>query len=196
MQDYGVSIDEIRYDDSILNRFRGERDPNDKKHARTFIFKRDPRNINKVYFYHPEIKRYFPIPYRNLSNPSMSLWELKAVRRRLKELNINRIESEETIFRALEELRGIVDTAKTTTKKVRREFERNRRMAANQGAIPGPTPARNTQQAAAAPEKHLGASPAPNTVIRSIEPVKISGSSDPPQSNKRFDVYKVKRIKH
>jgi putative transposase len=140
IQDYGVSIDEIRYDDSVLSQFRGARDLKNRKLARQFVFKRDPRNINKIYFYHPEIKRYFPIPYKNLSNPAMSLWELRAVRQRLKEQNINRIDNEEIIFRALEEMRGIISTGKEITKKMRREFERNRRLAKSQGAMPGPEP--------------------------------------------------------
>lgn len=68
----------------------------------------------------------------------MSLWELRAVRRRLKEQNINRIDNEEIIFRALEEMRNIISTGKEITKKVQREFERNRRLAKSQGAMPGP----------------------------------------------------------
>jgi putative transposase len=36
-----------------------------------------------VSFHAPELHQYFAMPYRRLDAPSMSLWELRAVRRKL-----------------------------------------------------------------------------------------------------------------
>lgn len=193
VQDYGVSIEEIRYDDSILNRYRGARNPKNSRLAQTFTFKRDPRNINRIYFYHPDFKQYFPIPYRNLSNPSMSLWELKAVRKRLKEQNVNRIDSEEVIFRALEEMRGIITVGKDLTKKVRRELERNQRLAKSQGAMPGPEPAYipSAPMPEKSPKQSSKTEPGgktPSKVIPPNQSVQIPKDMD-------FGVYKIKKNK-
>ena len=47
--------------------------------------RRDPRDISVVFFYDPELKQYFNIPYRETSRPAISLWEWREAQRRLKE---------------------------------------------------------------------------------------------------------------
>jgi len=128
IQDYGVAVDEIRYDDAILNIFRGARDPKNRRLAREFIFKRDPANINKLFFYHPDLQQYFPIPYRNRSRPDMSLWELRRVRNYLRSKNINRIDNEDIIFKAHDEIREMDKNAKHLTKQAKKEVERKIRL--------------------------------------------------------------------
>ncbi len=123
----GVQIDEIHYYDPVLNQFINDKDLKNKRLARKFVFKRDPRNISKIYFYHPDLRQYFEVPYRNLSNPPMSLWELKEVRRRLAEEGVEKIENETQIFDALLRMRQIVDSAKEKTRHARREYERQKR---------------------------------------------------------------------
>lgn len=85
VQPYGIVIDEIHYFSDSLRPWIQAKDPADAKHKRKFVVRRDPRDISVVYFYDPELNEYFEIPYRDTSHPSMSVWELREVRRRLRE---------------------------------------------------------------------------------------------------------------
>lgn len=84
IQEYGVLIDNIYYYADVLRNWIHARDPNNSKLKRKFIFSRDPRDISVVYFFDPELKIYYPIPYRNISHPPISLWELNSI---IKDLN-------------------------------------------------------------------------------------------------------------
>ena len=55
------------------------------KRKRKFIVRRDPRDISVVYFFDPELTQYYAIPYRQMLHPAVSVWELREVRRTLKE---------------------------------------------------------------------------------------------------------------
>ncbi|MDA1060554.1 MAG: Mu transposase C-terminal domain-containing protein, partial [bacterium] len=79
IQEYGVLIDNIYYYADILRLWIHARDPNKPKQKRKFIFVRDPRDISVVYFLDPDLQKYYPVPYRNISHPPMSIWELNAV---------------------------------------------------------------------------------------------------------------------
>jgi len=57
-----------------------------------------------VFFFDPGLKQYFPIPYRRLAGPSMSLWELREVRRQLKAEGRNSLD-EAALFAGYERLR-------------------------------------------------------------------------------------------
>lgn len=125
IQQFGVEIDFVRYYDSVLNPYIGSKDPNNEKRARKFIFKRNPRSIGKIYFYHPDLKQYFEIPYRNLRNPDANIREYNAAKKKLKESGV-KVENEDQIFGALNEMRNIRDNAIDLTKKARREIQRQR----------------------------------------------------------------------
>ncbi len=120
IQREGVSLDGIKYFHDTLRRWINSTD--EKGIKRKFIFKRDPRNINKLYFYDPELKDHFTIPYRTLSHPSISAWELKAINRYLHEQRINRVD-EHAIFQAYEKRKRIEQDSVEKSKKARREYE-------------------------------------------------------------------------
>jgi putative transposase len=61
--------------------------------------RRDPRDISVVHFFDPELRQYFSIPYRDTSHPTISVWELREVRRRLKEQGKETM-NEDVVFRA------------------------------------------------------------------------------------------------
>lgn len=128
IQPSGVTIDHIDYHDPVVDRWIGARDTKNKRLARKFIFRRDPRNIAFTWFWDPDIKRYFKIPYRNIHRPAISLWELRAVKRFLAERTKNEID-EELIFDALNAMKRIEEESRVLTKKQRREQERQRRHA-------------------------------------------------------------------
>lgn len=127
VQPYGIVIDEIQYYDDVLKPWISATDPSDTsgKRKRKFIVRRDPRDISRVYFYDPELKQYFEISYRNTAHPPMSVWELREVRRRLKEEGQKAV-NEDLIFDAYHRLRALEAEAVQETKKARRASQRRR----------------------------------------------------------------------
>ena len=106
VQQYGAQWDVIQYSADVLRRWVGSRDPQAPTRARRFMFKRDPRDISALFFKDPETDRYFRIPYRNLANPHISVWELRRVRKYLRDQN-RKVVDEETIMSARDEMRAV-----------------------------------------------------------------------------------------
>jgi len=125
IQDYGIKIDHIRYNSGVLSRFKHDRDPNNPKRKIKFIFKRDPRDISVVYFYDPELKEYFRVPYRDTSFPSISIWEHRKILRHLKALGEKDVD-EKLIFETNEKMHEVRERAAEKTKTARRDMERRR----------------------------------------------------------------------
>jgi len=123
IQTYGVVIDEIHYYHDVLRRFVNAKDPDNQHLKRQFVFKRDPRDISVIYFYDPELKEYYSIPYRDISHPALSLWELREVRRQLEKEGRENVD-ERLIFDAYERMRQQEEKAMRDTKKVRRARQR------------------------------------------------------------------------
>lgn len=124
VQKYGVVLDEIHYYQQVLSPWIGALQPGTGR-KRKFLFKRDPRDISMLYFYDPELKDYFEIPYRNNTRPPITLWELKEAQKRLKEEGTKDID-EEVIFRAYERMRTIEEESVTKTKRMRRKSQSKR----------------------------------------------------------------------
>lgn len=124
VQPYGLLIDEISYYSEILNPWINASDPLHSRQKRKFTIRRDPRDISKVFFYDPEARQYYEIPYRNMGHPPMSLWELREVRRKLKEEGASQVD-ETAIFESLDRMRMRVAEAKLKSKKARRSITRN-----------------------------------------------------------------------
>lgn len=116
-------IDTIHYVDDALRRWVHAPDPHQPQRLRQFIFKRDPRDISRIYFYDPEVNTYFPIRYRNLADPAISLWEFREVQRQLRQEGRRRID-EEAIFAGYEKRRQIEEQAQALTKQARRQATR------------------------------------------------------------------------
>lgn len=128
VQPFGVVIDEIHYYDDVLRPWINAADPTDAKRKRKFIIRRDPRDISVVYFYDPELKQYFEIPYRNTAHPPISVWELREAQRKLKEEGQKAV-SEDRLFDAYNRLRVVEAEAVQETKKVRRAAQLRRQHA-------------------------------------------------------------------
>ncbi len=126
VQEYGVLIDGIHYYSDVLRQWIHAVDSDNSKLKRKFIFARDPRDISVVYFLDPATKTYSPIPYRDASRPSISLWELKAVLKRLEE-DDSLQPNEDLIFDGLHRMREIEAAAIQSTraaKQARRNQQR------------------------------------------------------------------------
>lgn len=120
----GVSIDGIKYYHPILETLIKKVDPKNKKQKQKFSFRLDPRDISKIYFYHPEEKEYYEIPYHNTSFPAVSIWEWRAAKKYLRDQQ-SRKYNEYEIFNAINRLRSIALTASSKTKTHRRLLQRN-----------------------------------------------------------------------
>ncbi len=127
VQPYGIVIDDIQYYDDVLRPWINAMEPGDSKgkRKRKFIIRRDPRDISRVYFFDPDLKQYFAIPYRHMTHPAMSIWELREARRKLKEEGHKAV-NEELIFSAYNRLGALEDEAIKETKKARRSAQRRR----------------------------------------------------------------------
>lgn len=118
IQQSGVKIDKIQYYSDSLRRWIKAK--NKDKTARKFIFKRDPRDISIIWFYDPDIKQYFQVPYRNITYPPISIWELRHVRKYLDDKNIQDYD-ENIIFKTYEKMQKIQEEAALKTKSARRK---------------------------------------------------------------------------
>lgn len=121
IQGYGVVIGNISYYHDVLRRWvnASEGHGTKSKQKKKFIFKIDPRDISVIYFYDPELKEYFEIPYRNMSNPAMSAWEYREAVRTLKEQGESKYD-EATIFKAYARMGEIEAAAAKKTLKGKR----------------------------------------------------------------------------
>lgn len=146
IQDYGVVVDYIHYYSDVLKRFVNSKDPNNSKLKRKFIFKRDPRDISILYFYDPELEQYFKTPYRDISRPSMSIWEHREAMKRLEAEGKSEID-ERLIFETYNRMRAQVEQAERETKRIRRSKQRwrdNARIVRPQTADNLPPPAEDS----------------------------------------------------
>lgn len=123
IQGYGIVIDEVHYANDVLRSYVNCKNPDGTKQK--FLFRRDPRDISIVYFFDPEQKEYLTVPYRDSSRPAISLWELRESTKLLKSQGASVVD-EAAIFEAYETMRHLEETAKTTTRKLRRSRERKR----------------------------------------------------------------------
>lgn len=109
VQKDGITLDGISYYSDVLRHWIGKTDSTKAKIKHKI--KRDPLNIQKIYFYDSELKEYFEIPYRRLSAPIMTLWDLYAVKKYLKDKKIMNY-NEDDIFEAYEQLNKIENNVK------------------------------------------------------------------------------------
>jgi putative transposase len=136
VQDYGIVIDKIYYYHDVLRPWINAVDSQDTKRKRKFMVRRDPRDISLIWFFDPELKSYYQIPYRDTSHPAISIWELREALKRVEESGgkIN----EHTIFEAYERMRELEEEAVNKTKAAKRS--RQRRKNHTQAEKPNPVP--------------------------------------------------------
>lgn len=132
IQHNGVTIDGLRYYDVALNMYISDSDESGK--SKEFLFRRDPRNISKIWFYDPKLKRYFPIPFANQAMPEMSIWEYREVRSRIANKGDKYI-NEQQVLDGLTEMREMVAESAQRTKKARRQAERQKTHKASKPII-------------------------------------------------------------
>lgn len=134
VQDYGLMVDDVYYYHDVLRPWINATVPGKSKLKRKFIIRRDPRDISAVWFFDPELDLYFEIPYRDLSHPSISIWELRAAKKQLlddgrKEIN------EMLIFDAYDKMNYIRDESQRLTKTHRKQAQRKKQHGAMKKSV-------------------------------------------------------------
>lgn len=150
IQRNGVGIEGVRYYDPVLRPFVLAEDRDTGKRKR-FLFRRDPKNVSEVWFYHEEERRYYRIPEASQTMPDMTLWEFRASKGKAAEKTRGRAVEPPEVLKAYDELFEQAEKAGRETKKARRGKERKRRAASDYGrAVP---PKEKTGRKAPAPER-------------------------------------------
>lgn len=154
VQRYGISIDGIMYYGNVLRKWiHAYQSPNARyKSLKKFAIKRDPRDISMVYFYDPELKDYFDLPYRNTSHPSITIWEHREIMRSLKEKGMKHVD-EDAIFDAYAKMRHIEETATGNAAAARRLRNKTRKQYATTGSIKNQYIQEHTEEELEAPPK-------------------------------------------
>lgn len=124
VQTFGVTIDGMSYYAEALRPWIGLSDPESGKKLE-LLFRRDPRDISGIWFFDPELKQYFKIPFADQAMPSMSIWEYQQAREKLKREGMASV-NDHQVLRSITELRAQVDEAKEKSKKARRQAQRRK----------------------------------------------------------------------
>lgn len=118
VQEYGIQNMGIPYWTDALRRFIHAVDPKARNRKQEFVCRYDPRDLSKIWMFEPESEKYIEVPYRDLSRPPISLWELKDAKRLLRKESMSTT-NEELIFKTIDQMRALVDSESTKTKSAR-----------------------------------------------------------------------------
>ena len=134
VQEYGIQNEGIFYWTDALRRFVHMRDPKRPSAAKTFVCRYDPRDLSCIWLYDDEAGQYIEVPYRDVSRPSISLWELRKAKSILKE-QYKKSANEELIFKSIDQMREIVEKESEKTKAARRMQQRRKQWGAAPNAV-------------------------------------------------------------
>ena len=104
----GITWDYVHYTHQGLSRFIGKK----------VKVKRDPRNIKFIWFHDEATKQWFRTGYRTLSFPAVTLWELRATQKALRESGAK--VDERTIFDGILRRRQLLEQASAERQKANR----------------------------------------------------------------------------
>lgn len=123
VQKYGIQFEGIQYFHDVLRKWIKQPDKT-RKGSKKFIVRYDPRDLSVVFFYDPDMEAYIAVPYRDTSHPAISLWELREIKRILKQEDSSEDIDEEAIFECRARLKRMTEQAQKETKHVRRMKEK------------------------------------------------------------------------
>jgi putative transposase len=111
----GIRLFNIHYWDNVLSVWAG-------RDNTPMPVKYDPRDLSQVYLQAPD-GAYWPIRFRNLLRPRITLWEHKQAVKLLREKGRRSVD-EQMIFDAVDAQRSLISEAKARTKKARIQSQR------------------------------------------------------------------------
>lgn len=142
IQRSGVVIDHIRYYSDIFRSYLFEKAWNSSDRfvknlrSKKFIFKRDPRDISKIYFLDEKEARYVEIPYADTRRRPMSIWDHRAALKKARELFPKSPITEDIIFQAHNRLKEIEETASNAKKESKRKERKKKAVEFKQKITP------------------------------------------------------------
>ena len=125
----GISLHSIAYWSDVLRTWIGS--------PEKMIVRYDPRDLSRVHLLAPD-GMYYDLAYRDLRRPPITLYEHRLALKRLREEGRAQVD-EDAIFRAVQAMREIADSAAAATKASRRQRERRLHLAP--AATPSAPPA-------------------------------------------------------
>ena len=111
----GILLHHIAYWSDVLRPWIGDID-------RRMIVRYDPRDLAQIWLLGPD-DVYYPLPYRHIGRPSITLWEHRRALKALDAAGALHVD-ESAIFGAIARMQAIADQAVVTTKKARRDKAR------------------------------------------------------------------------
>ena len=151
VQRTGAGIEGWHYQAAVLKRWVGARDPGDPSKPRYFTFRRDPRDVSRVWFFDPEAEQYFEVPTADQTRPPMSEWERREVRKYMRAEGIDE-SAPGAVAKAYEDLREQAEAAQTRTRKARRKVQRRRTDESERQADKADTATEGRAEAQSVPE--------------------------------------------
>jgi putative transposase len=106
----GIHLNNIRYWDNVLSPWAG-------RLKKPLLVKYDPRNLSRVYVRDLE-GRHWPVPYADLRQPPIALWELDAARKKLREEGSG-TPFQQAIFASVLQQREIVKNSRSSSRQRR-----------------------------------------------------------------------------
>ena len=149
IQREGVEIDTVWYYGEALAPWIRAKDPDNPKKTRKFIFRRDPRDITKIWFHDPEQKRYFDVPTQEQPFPHTNVWELRDAKRDLKARE-EKLVDQAQLVQAVNRIKEKVEAAAARTKQARRKSQRRKEHQRKHAAEAAENAARKAQAPAPA----------------------------------------------
>lgn len=123
VQEYGIQFMGFSYWTDALRRFIHAKNPKARNLKQEFVCRYDPRDLSKIWMYEPESTQYIEIPYRDLTRPAVSIWELKDAKRQLRAESMS-VTNEELIFKTIDQMRELVASEAAKTKSARIKQQR------------------------------------------------------------------------
>lgn len=125
IQEYGIRNLGIGYWNDALRRYIHSRNPKAIKQKQEYVCRYDPRDLSKIWMFDPATDQYLEIPYRDMSRPPVSLWEVKDAQRLLREESRSST-NEELIFKTIDEMRQIIADEASKKKSARVKLQRRK----------------------------------------------------------------------
>lgn len=136
IQTYGVEYEKIFYYHEVLSPWMDTPNPENPTKKRKFLFREDPRNITKIWFFDPAVKRYFVLPDINPSHRAISRSEFDAAERQLRAEGASHVDAD-SIFACADRIRAREAVSLAKTKEARQQSKRK----IPRGAAPKSPPA-------------------------------------------------------
>lgn len=126
VQEYGIQSWGLTWYSDSIRRFIHAKKTDSIKLKKTFICRYDPRDLSRIWLYDDSTKIYIEIPFRDLTRPAVSLWEVKSAKRQNRSDSLSAT-NEPLIFKTIDRMRKLVEEESELTKSARRQQERQAR---------------------------------------------------------------------